>query len=78
MIAIKLYDGTIIYARDFKIGHSAIFVENFKYKKNEEDSIYVEDAMTVHLDAIERHLIIHTGGKNEEVSENRDGAPSST
>lgn len=70
MIAIKLYDGTVIYARDYKIGNTAIFVENFRYRKGDESPTFIEDGMSVHNDSIETYMICHAGEKNEEVSEN--------
>ena len=82
MIAILLSDNTKIYAKDYKVGASAIFVENFKFKRGEETTTHIEDAMTIHFDAIQSYAIIHKGGKekeevNGEVSENRDDPSSS-
>lgn len=83
MIAVLLGDKTVIYAKSFKVGASAIFVENFKFKRGEETAAYVEDAMTIHFDAIQSYAISHDGGKkkeeinDDEVSENRHDPSSS-
>jgi len=80
MIAVKLLDGTTVYGRDFTVGHHAIFLEQLRYSGKDECPIYVDEAMTISLDAVDVYFIIHEGQKEEdlyveEVSEDTNDPP---
>jgi len=80
MMAIKLYDGTIIYAKEFHVANKAILIEDFKYLRENETPSYIDDPMTIHTDAIEVYFIVHKGEKvvnAKEISEGGDEPPAS-
>jgi len=79
MIAIKLIDGTVIYAQNFRVALDTIYVSDVKYGGPDEPPMFIEDSMLINKASVETYAIIHIGGEeNEEVSENRDGSPTST
>ena len=63
LMAIKLLDGTLIYARDHRVETGRVIVKNLKYKKDSEITKYVDDEMTISDDAIDVWFKTLKGGK---------------
>jgi hypothetical protein len=66
MIAVRLLDGTSIYARSFRISDSTLFVGDLKFSMDGEPPAYIEDTMLLSLDAVSSYAILHIGGENKD------------
>jgi hypothetical protein len=66
MIAVRLLDGTQIYARAFRLTDSALFVGELKYSDGDELPAYIEDTMLLNIDAVASYAILHIGGEDED------------
>ena len=68
MIAIRLADRTIIFAKEFENNENQFIVRYIKYislEDNYKKISYLNDkeGMTIHEDAIDTWFVIHKGGK---------------
>lgn len=63
LMAIKLLDKTVIFAKDQEIYSDRIIASNLKYKKKGEITKYIDDEMTISNDAIDVWFKILKGDK---------------
>jgi len=66
MIAVRLLDGTSIYARVFRVSGSTLFVGELKYSDGNELPVYIEDTMLLNIDAVASYAILHIGGEGDD------------
>jgi len=67
LIAIKLLDGTLIYAREHLIEDGRIRAKNIKFMKEGETPTYIDDEMAISNDAVDVWFRILEGGSPRKI-----------